>query len=327
MTKKQVIFLDAFMRVIKAGMTALTGATKWVAPWRKISTGEWPRSAITGKVYRGGNALLLACQCKQSVFWFGKQFALKEIAAGRLKVKPEFTEYFGTSEKTGKLYVRAKGNPHAAPVGKFSVIEKENKAGEKYTSRFWKFNTVLSGDMFDLSGTKWAPAELPELPAVVSDTFALDFAAVCKINVELGGDRACFIPKLDRVQLPAVEQFNSQAGFNGTAFHEYIHWTGHESRLARKFGKRFGDHAYSVEELVAELGATMLCAKLGIAYELENHANYLKHWHAAISECPQIFFTAGKAAHDAADYLIKLYQYNGGVLPESAPLDDALLAA
>ncbi|WP_339527890.1 zincin-like metallopeptidase domain-containing protein [Pseudomonas sp. EL_65y_Pfl2_R96] len=36
--------------------------------------------------------------------------------------------------------------------------------------------------------------------------------------------------------------------------HETTHWTGGTKRLARTFGKRFGDKAYSFEELVALSG-------------------------------------------------------------------------
>jgi len=43
--------------------------------------------------------------------------------------------------------------------------------------------------------------------------------------------------------------------------HELTHWTGCAKRCDREFGKRFGDDAYAVEELVAELGAAFLCAQ------------------------------------------------------------------
>ena len=49
-----------------------------------------------------------------------------------------------------------------------------------------------------------------------------------------------------------------------------------ESRCNRQLGKRFGDHAYAMEELVAELGAAFLCADLGITDEPRaDHAQYL----------------------------------------------------
>ena len=48
--------------------------------------------------------------------------------------------------------------------------------------------------------------------------------------------------------------------YYSTLFHELVHSTGHESRLHRTFGDRFGDELYSKEELVAEMGAAFLCA-------------------------------------------------------------------
>jgi antirestriction protein ArdC len=58
------------------------------------------------------------------------------------------------------------------------------------------------------------------------------------------------------------------------------HWTKHEKRLNREFGrKRWGDAGYAAEELVAELGAAFLCADLGITPEpREDHAAYLASW-------------------------------------------------
>ncbi len=48
----------------------------------------------------------------------------------------------------------------------------------------------------------------------------------------------------------------SPEAYYSTLAHETTHWTRHEKRLNRDFGrKRFGDEGYAVEELVAELGA------------------------------------------------------------------------
>jgi antirestriction protein ArdC len=45
---------------------------------------------------------------------------------------------------------------------------------------------------------------------------------------------------------------------------ELGHFSGHEKRLNRQFGKRFADDAYCMEELTAELCSAFLCAELGI---------------------------------------------------------------
>ncbi|MGH6892556.1 MAG: zincin-like metallopeptidase domain-containing protein, partial [Dongiaceae bacterium] len=65
-------------------------------------------------------------------------------------------------------------------------------------------------------------------------------------------------------------------GYYATLVHELTHWSGANHRLARDMGKRFGDHAYAAEELVAEIGAAFLCAELSITQETRaDHAQYL----------------------------------------------------
>src|SRR4051794_10905470 len=59
--------------------------------------------------------------------------------------------------------------------------------------------------------------------------------------------------------------------------HEHIHWTGHKDRLNRELVSRFKEAAYAFEELVAEFGAAMACAHLGVTGELR-HASYVEHW-------------------------------------------------
>ena len=56
--------------------------------------------------------------------------------------------------------------------------------------------------------------------------------------------------------------------YYATLLHELTHWTGSPKRCDHQFDKRFGDHAYAVEELVAELGAAFLCTDFGIALKL-----------------------------------------------------------
>jgi antirestriction protein ArdC len=52
--------------------------------------------------------------------------------------------------------------------------------------------------------------------------------------------------------------------FYVAALHELTHLTGHTTRLARNFGGCFGDESYAFEELIAELGASFVCAELGM---------------------------------------------------------------
>jgi len=95
-----------------------------------------------------------------------------------------------------------------------------------------------------------------------------------------------------------------------TALHELTHWTRHEGRLNRDFGrKRWGDHGYAAEELVAEMGAAFLCADLDIAAETrQDHASYIAHWLDVMKGDNRVIFTAAAHAQRAADYLHGLQQ-------------------
>jgi antirestriction protein ArdC len=68
---------------------------------------------------------------------------------------------------------------------------------------------------------------------------------------------------------------------------------------------RFGDDAYAMEELIAELGAAFLCADLGLTSEpREDHACYLKNWIAVLKGDKKAIFTAAAKASQAASWLL-----------------------
>lgn len=110
---------------------------------------------------------------------------------------------------------------------------------------------------------------------------------------------------MDYIQMPAFEAFRSPEAYYGTLAHECTHWSGHKSRLDRDLGgKRFGDHGYAMEELVAELGAAFLCADLDLEPQIrEDHAPYINGWLQALKNDKRAIFTAASHASKAADFL------------------------
>src|SRR5450759_5565250 len=67
--------------------------------------------------------------------------------------------------------------------------------------------------------------------------------------------------------MPERTCFDSVEEYYSTLYHELTHATGHPSRLNRPSladFERFGDHNYSREELVAEMGAAFLAGYCGI---------------------------------------------------------------
>ena len=79
--------------------------------------------------------------------------------------------------------------------------------------------------------------------------------------------------------------------------------------LDRVKGKQFGDDAYAFEELIAELGATFLCAQLGISNDVRaDHAKYIKSWIGKLRSDPKFLFQAASKAQKAID-LLNDYSY------------------
>src|SRR3546814_17683262 len=77
--------------------------------------------------------------------------------------------------------------------------------------------------------------------------------------------------------------------------------------MDRTFGKRFGDGAYAMEEMVAELGAAFLCGDLGITADPRpDHAAYIENWLRILKSDRKAIFTAASAANKAAEYLAGL---------------------
>ena len=131
------------------------------------------------------------------------------------------------------------------------------------------------------------------------------FFAATRAVVRHGGSKAYYAPGPDVIQLPEPESFRDAESYTATKAHELTHWTSHTTRLAREFGmKRFGDEAYAMEELVAELGAAFLCVSLGITPEArDDHAAYIGHWLRVLKNDKRAIFTAAAHAQRAVDYL------------------------
>jgi antirestriction protein ArdC len=137
------------------------------------------------------------------------------------------------------------------------------------------------------------------------------------VPLELGGGMACYLPSVDRIQLPQRSAFHSPAAFYATWAHEAVHSTGHESRLKRDLSGRMGGDAgaeriYAREELVAELGAMLIGDRLEIGSDTANHAAYMSHWIALLHDSPRMLYQVLGEARRAADLVVPEEQEPAG---------------
>ncbi len=280
-------------RVTQAIESALRqGVRPWAKPWRDEACGApliLPRRA-NGEPYRGMNVVALWAASEQAGFTSPYWLTFKQALA------------LGGQVRKGER-------------GSFVVFYKELKSEDQATGAAedaeMKLRRILRGyvvfnrvQIDGLDGRYDPPAPTaPQTP----DAFAARFAKV-PAHIRYGGARAFYAPSSDHVQLPPKAAFIDTTQFYATLAHELGHWTRHPSRLDRDFGqKRFGDHGYALEELVAELCAAFVGAVIDLPSEhIEDHAAYIHHWLGVLKENPSAFLTAAGKAQAAADYLLRL---------------------
>ena len=175
---------------------------------------------------------------------------------------------------------------------------------------FMKGYTVFNCEQIDGLPVHYYATATPS--AFIAERIALaeSFVANTSATVRHGGYRAFYSVSGDYVQMPPFECFRDRESYYATLLHELTHWTKHEARLNREFGrKRWGDAGYAAEELVAELGSAFLCADLGITAEpRDDHSSYLASWLEVLKSDKRAIFTAAAHAQRAADFLHGLQQ-------------------
>ena len=217
-----------------------------------------------------------------------------------------------TKEREGSV---RKGE-HGALVMKFGRWDKAVKNGDgtedKKTTLFLKSYRVFNATQIE--GIEFPPVESgPQLDASQRITRAEQIVTQMPLPPTVSEGRttrACYRRRSDTIEMPAFARFHSPEEFHLTLFHELIHSTGHESRLARKGvteSDGFGGKTYSQEELVAEMGAAFLGMDAGIVRDQhEQSAAYLQAWldTLRVQEHRRWIVQAANHAGHAADFVL-----------------------
>lgn len=119
---------------------------------------------------------------------------------------------------------------------------------------------------------------------------------------------AAYNPMMDIIKVPPREDFSNIPEYYSTLFHEMVHSTGHSDRLDRDEVanvNRFGSEPYSREELVAEIGAAMLCGFAGIDNStIDNSVAYINSWLKRLKNDKRLVVYAAARAQRAVDYIM-----------------------
>lgn len=262
------------------------GAGHWQMPWHRGSAGRAPVNIASDNKYRGVNVLGLWVEAQVNGY------------ASHL-----WGTYRQWAEKGGSVRKGQKAS-YVVFYKEIEVESAEEGEDERKSRLFARATPVFNADQVD--GLNEAPVAAPVTELQDVDAFIARTGA----NIVHGGNRACYMPKLDEIHMPPRELFTGSAtstateAYYSTLLHELTHWTGPAHRCDRDLSGRFGTEAYAMEELVAELGAAFLCAELGIAVEPRaDHAQYLAHWLKVLKADKRAIFTAASKAGEATAFL------------------------
>jgi antirestriction protein ArdC len=266
-----------------------------VVPWRRPWSGTGlPRNLVSKKPYRGINHFLLSASRFVSPFWLTTRQANElggHVCKGEESTLVVFWKVSDAKQRAEDL----------------AAEETEENTRRRFLLRYYR--------VFNVEQCKLPQSVLDKLPKMETREHSPISACAeivgCMPNapeIQHAGSKAFYSAATDRVTLPSAELFISAEEYYATGFHELIHSTGHPKRLARESileATPFGSATYSVEELVAEMGAAYLCAESGTSPAvIENQAAYISGWLKKLRDDRKLVVHAAAQAQRAADYVL-----------------------
>lgn len=249
------------------------GTIPWRKPWRGVNA---PRNGATDRPYTGINALLTGCSGYSSPYWF-------------------------TYDKAQELGGQVREKEKHTPIIFFAKIKKTD--GDEFS--MLRYYRAFNADQIDGLAEKFHTTSETITPftPIESAENMISRSTMTGVKVLHDQARAFYSPSLDYINMPKKESFASPGEYYSTLFHEYTHATGHESRLKRELkGFHQSRTEYSREELIAEIGAAILCAESGIENTIQNSASYCQSWLKFLQTDSQAVITAASRAEKAVNY-------------------------
>lgn len=251
-----------------------SGVVPWRRPWRSGAAVNW----LTQKPYRGINALLLE--------------------AGEYATFKRITEAGGTVKKgaKGEIVVFWKW-----------LEKKDEETGETEKIPLLRYYKVfnIATQCEGLESRRNSEPAYEHDPIEEAERLVTGYADRPPIHFAPG--RAFYRPGDDMISVPPIADYKQPEEYYCTLFHELVHSTGHTQRLNRSGITElaaFGDENYSKEELIAEIGAAMMCGVCGIDNTtIENSASYINGWLRALKDDQRMIVLAAGKAQRAADYM------------------------
>lgn len=258
---------------------------RWIMPWSK--THGLPINAYTGKPYNGRNMLLLWASASRNNFRSNRWATFLQW------------QQMGSPVPQGYRATRV-----FRPINQ----AQQNATGGNDTVLTFRPIAVFNADQINHRTEE--QRELIPLNPDFDESKARELIGAIDVDIRFQGARAYYKNDDDRVFIPPRASFtgsptlSADEAYYSTILHELIHWTGHRSRCDRVFGTQRDSVEYAKEELVAEIGAALLCHNLGISPEIRpDHVQYIQSWKKNLTDEPESLVTAAEQAIHAVKFL------------------------
>lgn len=261
------------------------GVIPWKKPWSGMNGAV---KHLGGKPYSLLNQFLLGCSGE----WISYAQAIKEGGMVKKGEKGRIVVFWKWLEKK---------------------LDEVDENGEQKIERipFLKYSTVFEISQCEGITAKHKNIKINEniKPDDKAQAIFDDYVTTNGIKVNHNGEKAFYRPSDDSITLPAIERFVDVAEYYSTAFHEAVHSTGASKRLNREGvvkDNSFGDALYSKEELIAEIGASMLVNITGLETDssVKNNASYVQNWLEALKNDKRLIVSASSKAEKAVKLIL-----------------------
>lgn len=253
-----------------------------VSPWQSGKRNEYPQNGITGRLFTGFNPFILMAAAHDKGYTSNLWLTFNQI------------------RKAGGRIVGSKSERKA---GSYILVPCTFDANKRKDTDVVKMITTFRGD------ARWNVDQTDlklrtDVPAGDELTMRGNLQALRDggVSVTETAGTSCYVPGDDRVMITRMGLWTDVMHHYSTCCHEHTHWTGHKSRLNRPHLTR-DKLAYAFEELVAEIGAAMMCARANVTYSLDNHASYVASWAECLAGDKTAIFRAASLATKAVAFI------------------------
>lgn len=258
---------------------------RWLKGWTSRGL---PMNGLSRKQYRGIN-----------MFWLSMEMQSRGYGSNK----------FYTFDNVRQLKGHVKAGSKGIPVFFFKILEKtvENAEGEQVIRKIPLMRSfmVFNQDQTSLVDRDEAIGKIP-IERIQTCESIVAWSDCPKIHTDT---KAYYSPSRDTIGMPDIDEFHTAELYYATLFHEIVHSTGSKDRLNRAgltAKIAFGSDIYSQEEIIAELGASVLCAKADIfEANIKNNGAYIQYWLRQLKADKRFIFKVMRQVQASVDLILR----------------------